>query len=170
MKSAGKHFLIFGLILLLAVDLTGCGPQWKRKFIRKGKEVSPPQPILVLESDEKAVLPPAARYQEHYAYWKSWHSELLSSYGQIHKRDLRYLSGAIGELRAMREILSDGPAAARLQEILTQLNQMETSWQSAPEGVWQPSVRDRSQLQKFQRLIEKDFTYSHVKESVPAKN
>jgi hypothetical protein len=43
------------------------------------------------------MFPPSVRYQEHFAYWKSWHSELLASLGQIKKRDERYLSGAIEE-------------------------------------------------------------------------
>lgn len=159
--------LLFSVLCLLT---TGCGPEWKKKFIRKRKDAKPPQAILVLESDEKSLLPPVARYQEHYAYWKSWHSELLSSYGQSRKRDLRYLSGVVGELRAMRAILSDGPSADRMQEILVELTELEEFWQLAPEGIWQPSARDRSKLQQLQRIIEKDFAYSDVKESIPAKS
>lgn len=166
----GPHVLRRAFILVfVCLLLTGCGPEWKKKFIRKRKNVTPPQPILVLESDEKALLPPRARYQEHYAYWKSWHSELLKTYGQSRKRDLRYLSGAISELRAMREILSGGLAAARLDGMLVELTELEEFWKLAPES-WHPSSRDRVRLEKFQRILEKDFAYSDLKESIPAEN
>ena len=166
-RSEVRKWLLVPLSLLLTVLClleTGCGPQWKRKFIRKGKVVSAPQPILELQSDVQATYPPAVRYQAHFAYWKSWHSELLSSLGQSRKRDLRYLSGVIGELRAQVELLT-GPPAERLQGILSELTQFEREWQEAPADI---PASTRTRLEQLQRQIDREFHYAEVKQWIPS--
>ena len=166
-KTRVKAFA-FGVViccLLSAVFLTGCSPEWKRKFVRKRKQsVQAAQPILVLQSDSQAAFPPAVRYQEHFAYWKSWHSELLGSLGQIRKRDLRYLSGTVGELRSLAELLK-GERADRLREILSELNSLGESWSRTPEP-WHPPSAVRTRLEQIRREIDRDFHFSKVKDSL----
>ncbi len=157
-----RNGLSIGLLVLMLFESGGCGPQWRKKFTRKHKtEAQLEQPILVLQPDALATYPPDVRYREHFAYWKTWHSELLASLGQIKKRDLRYLNGSVGELRAMVELLS-GPQAQRLREILVELSDMEESWSKAPE-VQGPSAASRSRLEQIEREINKKFHYSKVK-------
>ena len=136
-------------------------PEWKRKFTRPRKKIQVSQPILVLESDEKAMFPPETRYRQHYAFWKSWHSDLLDSYGQLRKRDVRYLSGSIGELRAMAELLQ-GPPAERMKEVLTRLTEIEDTWRKRPEP-WNPPATTRTELDKIRREVEKKLQYGKVK-------
>ncbi len=156
---------LIALVLLLSISLTGCSRAWKTKFIRKRKkETGPPPAILVLQPDYKAIYPPAVRYREHYAFWKSWHSELLISLGQIHKRDVSYLNGVIGELRSMQALLS-GPSAQRMHDILVELSDMQDQWERAP-ATWQMPASDRTRLERFQREISKKFNYSDVKEEL----
>ena len=157
-------------ILLISVFETGCGPTWRDKFIRKDKRgAKTDQPVLTLESDEKALFPPAIRYQQHFAYWKSWHSELLDSLGQTRKRDIRYLAGAIGELRGMAEVLS-GPPSDRLRALLEELNNFQAEWERNP-AVSIP-VQTRIRLEWLQREIDRKLHYSKVKtwiiEKVPS--
>ena len=152
-------FLCFSICL----SVVGCSHEWRKKFIRKRqKEVQPPQAILTLQPDYKAMVPAADRYREHFAFWKSWHGELLSSLGQIQKRDVRYLNGVIGELRAMISLLTGEPAQ-RLREILTELQEMEDKWSSAP-STWSIPISQRTTLERLQRGIDKAFYYSRVKE------
>ncbi|GEM_PF-538291 len=157
-------FVALGLVASLL--LSGCSPEWKKKFVRKKKkgDLSGPQAILVLQPDAKAVFPPDVRYRQHYAFWKSWHSELLGSLGQIHKRDIRYMDGVIGELRAMQADLS-GPPAERLKEILVELSDLQDEWEGSP-GVAPAPVSHRLRLEKIQREINKKFHYSEVKASI----
>lgn len=163
-RRAIRYLRITVSCLLFAVSLTGCGPHWKQKFIRKGKPVQTQQPILTLQSDIQATDPPEVRYQEHFAYWKSWHSELLDSLGQIRKRDLRYFSGMISELQSMAQLLS-GPPADRLGEILVELHKLEKDWsESNPTGSPPPAVRTR--LAQIEREIDKNFHPSKVKDSI----
>jgi len=163
-----KRFLSACVLLLAACFLvSGCSPAWRKKFIRRhSKETGPPPAILVLQPDPRAVFPADIRYREHYAFWKSWHSELLLSLGQIHKRDIRYMDGVIGELRAMHAVLS-GRSADRLREILIELSDLQDQWERSPD-TWQMPAAHRTRLEKIQREISKDFQYGDVKEAVVA--
>jgi hypothetical protein len=150
-----------GLAGILFLSTAGCGPEWKKKFVRKKKAATGPQPILVLQPDVRAVLPAADRYREHYAIWKSWHTELIQSYGQLRKRDLVHLAGVIGELSALHALLN-GPPADELRKILSELSELKSQWESSV-GFWNPSPTTRSRLEQIQRSIEKHFHYSRIK-------
>ena len=160
-----RRLLASLLCFSICLSMVGCSREWRKKFVRKQKkETAEPQPILTLQPDYKAMYPAADRYREHFAFWKSWHSELLSSLNQIHKRDLRYLSGTIGELRAMQSLLTGEPAR-RMTEILAKLQEMEDKWNKAP-STWSIPTSDRTELQRLQREIDKAFYYSKVKDSL----
>jgi hypothetical protein len=109
----------------------------------------------------ESTVPPALRYQEHFTYWKFWHSELLIWLGQTRKRDLRYLDGTIGELKAMRSLLS-GPPVDQLQSIVNELTDLEGSWGSAPEGMALSSAT-RSRLKQLERQIDREFHPSKMR-------
>ena len=163
MKKNFLRIIAFGL--LVGAALSGCNSTWRAKFIRKrNKNVGASPAILVLQPDYKAVYPPADRYREHYAFWKSWHSELLISLGQIHKRDVTYLNGVIGELRSMQAILS-GRSAQRLHDILVELSDLQDQWERAPD-TWPIPASHRTRLEKLQREIDNKFNYSDVKEEI----
>lgn len=168
MRNRGNPSPLFRflcLLCLLCLALQGCNSSWRKKFVRKQKkEAAAPQAFLVLQPDHKAVFPPDIRYRQHYAFWKSWHGELLGSLGQIHKRDIRTMDGVISELRAMQADLS-GPAAERLKEILVELSSLRDGWESS-RGVGPMPVSHRTRLEKLQREISKKFHYSEVKESL----
>lgn len=162
--TSGRTVALLLTVVFAASLLSGCSPGWKQKFIRKRKgEVRGPQAVLVLESDQKAVLPAPDRYQVHYAFWKSWHSDLLASLGQIPKRDRAYLTGTIRELEGMRSVLTGEPAQ-KLTVILEELRRMEQEWVRAP-ATWRPPAATRTRLQKLQRQVTKEFHYSSVKDS-----
>ena len=153
------------LCLFLCLCVAGCGHEWRKKFVRKRKkEVETPQAILTLQPDYKAMYPTADRYREHFAFWKSWHSELLSSLGQIQKRDVRYLSGVIGELRAMQSLLTGEPAQ-QMRDVLVELQDLSDKW-NRTEGPWSIPASERITLERLQRKIDKAFHYSKVKDSI----
>lgn len=155
------------LLVGVVFSAAGCSPTWKRKFVRaRVKKSSAPQPIFSLLPEQEAAGPPAIRYQERFAYWKSWHSELLNSIGEIRKRDIRYLDGAIGELGSMTGLLREGPEKQRLNEIITELAQLRDTWNKR-DGYWMPLSKERTRLQQLGREIDKKFHYSKVKQSVP---
>ena len=153
------------VMLIGCIFLSGCSPEWKKKFIRKRKkDLDGPQAILVLQPDHKAVFPAAIRYKEHYAFWKSWHGELLDSFGQIRKRDIRYMDGVIGELQSMQILLSGQPAQ-RLRQILVELSDLQAQWERTP-STGQIPISHRGRLESLQREIGKSFHYSDVKDSI----
>lgn len=154
---------VFLIIFLLGA--AGCSPKWRAKFIRKStKSKATAQPILVLQPDQKAVLPPADRYREHYAYWKSWHGDLLDSLGQLRKRDLVQINGAIGELQAMQSVLT-GPPSEGLRKILLEMRNLQAQWAAAPV-TWQIPSATRTRLQQLYREIDKNYPYARVKNAL----
>ena len=165
-KRIPRGVLALGLLcLMICLCVAGCSPQWRKKFVRKRKkEVASPQAILTLQPDFKAIYPATDRYREHFAFWKSWHSELLSSLGQIQKRDVRYLSGVIGELRAMQSLLTGEPAQ-QMREVLVELQDLSDKWDRT-QGPWSIPVSERTKLERLQRKIDKAFHYSKVKDSL----
>lgn len=154
-----KRWLVVSLVCIMLVGSSGCGR--KIQLIRKNKRINPPQPIMVLEPNDQALYQPALRYQEHFAYWKSWHSDLLGSFGQMHRRDLSNLSGVISELRAMEYILT-GPPADHLRVVLQEVSAMEEKWRQEPD-TWTPPPAMRSRLEQLMREIDKGFYYKKVK-------
>lgn len=155
-------------ILLLTLSastflLSGCSAEWRKKFIRKSKNPRTVQAILVLQPDTLAVLPAADRYREHFAFWKSWHGDLLGSFGQNKKRDLANLHGAIGELRSMQELLTGAPAE-RLKEVLADMDRMRDRWSLSPTALH--PAGDRTSLEKIQREVGKTYHYSNIQQTV----
>lgn len=155
---------LLAVLLIFSVSaVSGCGSEWKKKFVRKRKNAKVTQPILTLQPDYKAVMPAKDRYREHFAFWQSWHTELLNSFGQLKRRDLSHLNGAIGELSAMQAILTGEPSQ-RLKKIVEDLDAMKERWSAAPLA--SHPAADRSTLERFQREISKNFHYSNIKETV----
>lgn len=143
----------------------GCSPKWRAKFIRKRKTAAPvASPILVLQPDYKATLPAPDRYREHYAYWKSWHSGLLDSYGQLRKRDRVNLQGVLGEAEAMQALLTGEPSE-HLRRLLLDLREIQDQWDRMPDS-WQPPMSTRARLEQLFREINKNFHYAKVKQSL----
>ena len=161
--SSGRRFLTVFLSVLVVCS-AGCSRQWRAKFIRKNKSAAPAQAILVLQPDPQAVMPASARYQEHYAFWKSWHSDLLGSYGQMRKQDRVNLQGVIGELEPMRALLTGDPSG-RLWAIILELREIQDPWNRMPD-TWSPPAADRTRLNQLFREIYKQFHYSKVKGSL----
>lgn len=162
-RSDPKAFLALFVALSVAAGLSGCSSEWRKKFIRMRKNPRTAQAILVLQPDHLAVMPATDRYREHFAFWKSWHGQLLDSFGEIKKRDLANLSGAIGELRSMQALLTGEPAG-RLKEILAGLDEMEERWSAAPTPAH--PIADRTSLERIQREVSKKYHYSNIKQTV----
>ena len=164
-SSGRAGVVVLATLLVVSLLLSGCSHEWRKKFVRKRKkEAAAPQAILALQPDAKAVFPADVRYRQHYAFWKSWHEELLGSLGTVHKRDVRYMDGVVSELRSMQALLS-GRTAERLKEILVELSNLRDQWENAPATAPMP-VSHRSRLEKLQREINKKFHYSEVKDSI----
>ena len=71
------------------------------------------------------------------------------------------MTGTIGELRSMAEVVS-GPPAEHLRAIVTQLGEIEKSWADHPDSSRIP-VSTRMQLERLKREIDRELYYSKVK-------
>ncbi len=166
MNSRTRIVAVFLSVAVVLAGSSGCSPEWRRKFVRKRAKPETRQAILTLQPDSEAVGPASVRYRERFAYWKSLHTDLLDSLGVSRKRDIRYLDGVIGELGSMSGILTEGPPAQRLRQILAELNRLKAAW-NARVGDWTPRSSERTRLEQLRREVDNNFSYAKVKKWIP---
>lgn len=99
MRKYSTLFLVFVLIITSA----GCSEEWRRKFIRKKKEVTK-KPRIYQEKKYKKE-PTRGLYDKHYNYCTNWLSELSGRLGENHKKDTVCIQEALSHFKDMQEFL-----------------------------------------------------------------
>ena len=104
---------------LLAAGVMGC-ESFQRKFTRKDKRPKPaPTPIISFQDYSRAMTP-LDRYRKHYAIFDYWNAELMAALEARTpnpKRIKLASTEALGELEAMRTLVTD-EVAARFEPLL----------------------------------------------------
>jgi len=156
-----RKILVIILIILIGLEVTGCGPL-KKKFTRKKKKGTPPPVYYELEKYSKESN--AVLYKRHYIYWKTWQEELINKMGDKYKKDIRYADGIISNLRDMRRLLvkEKGDELAvfidEMKKIKEKLN--DRSLRGANK------IRIKSTLEKRYRKIKREFSYTKVEDYI----
>ncbi len=156
-----RKICTFVMIIFIAVGLSGCDAL-QRKFTRKKKETKPiPRLYQIKKYDIK---PSAELYSKHYAYWRSWLSELIQSLGQNQKHDVRCVNEALSQLHDMRNILVREKADGL------------TKHMKRIEGIRATIVREKLDqfnsnqvlidLEREDRAIGRDFDVSRIKKYI----
>lgn len=109
-----RKIFALSMVVFIALALVGCD-SLQRKFTRKPKYVKPIPRLYQLKKYD--IKPSAALYSKHYAYWQSWMSELIQDLGGNHKKDVRCVEEALGQLDDMRNILVQKKADALTKHI-----------------------------------------------------
>jgi len=97
-----RKFLTFLIAISLISGITGCDAL-QRKFTRKKKAVVKQPRIYQVKKYEKK--PSPELYRKHYVYWMTWQSEMIKVLGQNHKKDIRCIEEAVGNLKDMQNVL-----------------------------------------------------------------
>jgi len=146
------------LFLTIMLIISGCGPVFGKKFIRKkkAKDEAPPQPIFQTR-DYDEVRSNEWWYRLHYSYWWTWHKELVEHLGENPKRDALSSKGLLEELGKMKERLKDDKAAslgAHIDALKAVTDYI------AGDGLEGSGLeRARRKLEKEMRAIRKEFDY-----------
>jgi hypothetical protein len=147
------------LIISLVFGAAGCAGM-QRKFTRKKKDAAKKPRIYQLKKYEKKPTPEL--YKKHYAWWMSWQSEILSTLGKNHKKDMSCIEQIVSNLRDMQSLLVPEkadelePHIARLDEVknilfkedLTQFNRTYVTMT----------------LEREERYVKKNFYYKKIKD------
>ena len=88
-----KRWLVVLVMIVLAVNLTGC-EAIQRKFTRRKKDVKSPHFYQIKKYEKK---PSPLLYKQHFAYWSSWQEELIQVIGENNKKDKRCIEEALGD-------------------------------------------------------------------------
>lgn len=105
-------------------------------------------------------------YKLHYAYWESWQTELVRVVGQNHKKDIRCVEEATGQLKDMQSILLPEKA----EEMQPHIESMEGAKSIILKGPLTFANKDivKRTVEREERAIKRDFCYEKVKKSLRA--
>lgn len=153
-----RRIISIFLIFFLLAGMTGC-EGLRKKFTRKKKEsVKMPRIYQVKKYEKK---PSPELYKKHYAYWMSWHSELLKVLGANHKKDVRCIEETISNLRDMQSILVQ-EKADRLAPHIDNLVKVKDVILKEDMTQFNKDYIRRN-LEKEDRSIKREFCFSKVK-------
>ncbi len=155
MRRLFTLFVIFALI----VSTAGCSESWRRKFIRKKKDVAKSPRIYQLKRYKKE--PTESLYTKHYNYAVTWISELVGDLGENHKKDLRCIEEALGQVRDMQMFLVP-EKGKELDKHINRLKDVQDILKREDLGQANKDYVQRS-LEREERFIRSEFYYNKIK-------
>lgn len=153
-----KRLLHVLIAFCIVLNLVGCDAL-QRKFTRKKKATVKMPRIYQVKKYEKR--PSPELYKKHYAYWESWHSELIKVLGKNHKKDKKCIEEIVGNLTDMQNILIPEKGDILKAHIERLARVRDTIFRE------EMSTANRSYvlmtLEREDRFIKREFCYNKVK-------
>jgi len=162
-RDKGLAVLSGILICCMFMMLAGCGPQFKKKFVRKKAEKNPEQ-VFAYDPQQYQREPNDVLYKKHFIFWKAWQEELIYKLGTNRAGDLRNFQEALKHLDDMKSCLSS-EKASELDTHTQALRSFYENYKARDFDV----IRSRQMRQDLDRLmlkIDKIFRYNKVKEYI----
>ena len=147
------------LILVIAASLAGCSEEWRRKFVRKNKEVAKKPRIYQTKRYDKE--PTEILYSKHYNYTISWLSELAGCLGQNSKKDVRCIEEALGQMRDVQLFLVP-EKAKELDKHINRLKEVQDLILRCDLGHANMDYARRS-VEREERFLRSEFYYNKIK-------
>jgi len=152
----------YTVIAVLCIAVSGCAGL-QRKFARKKKDEAKPLPV-VTTYDYAKELRVDELYKKRFLFWKSWQGELIYRMDDTYKKRAECYDELMQNLLEMQKYLNDekhdelGSFIAELKSVDPAVKKIDLT-QSEKYKITQL-------LEKTKRLIDKRFSYSHVKNSL----
>ena len=155
-----RKILSIFIIIAILMNTAGCSDEWRKKFVRKKKDVAK-KPHIWQEkkySDE----PTEALYTKHYNYAITWLSELSDDLGQNNKKDLRCAQEALGQICDMQNCLIPGKA----KDVDKHIKRLEEVRDILKRGDLDQANKDyvRSSVDREERFIRSELYYHKIKD------
>lgn len=154
-----RRIVVLFLTFALIVNTAGCSESWRRKFIRKKKAVAKKPRIYQLKRYKKE--PTESLYSKHYNYAITWLSELVDDLGGNHKKDLRCIEEALGQIRDMQEFLIP-EKGKELDKHIKRLQEAQDIIKREDLGHANKDYVQRS-IEREERFIRSEFYYNKIK-------
>lgn len=153
-----RRILSILVILAILINTAGCSEEWRRKFIRKKKDVAKKPRIYQTKKYVKE--PTEALYAKHYNYTISWLSELASGLGQNNKKDVRCIEEALGQMRDMQFFLIP-EKAEELDKHIDRLKEVQDLILRRDLGHANMDYARRS-VEREERFLRSEFYYNKI--------
>lgn len=154
-----RRWLTIFIIFALLVSSAGCSEEWRRKFIRKKKDVPKKPRIYQVKKYKKE--PSESLYTKHYNYTITWLSELAGDLGQNSKKDLRCIEEALGQVRDMQNCLVP-EKAKELDKHINRLKEVQEILARQDLGQANKDYVRRS-VEREERFLRSEFYYDKIK-------
>ena len=154
-----RRWVTLLLILSIVVSLAGCSEEWRRKFIRKKKDVAKKPRIYQVKRYLKE--PTESLYTKHYNYTITWLSELIDDLGKNNKKDVRCIEEALAQIKDLRLFLLP-EKASRLDKHIARLREVQELILKRDLDHANMDYARRS-LEREERFLRSEFYYNKIK-------
>ena len=154
-----RKLLTLFVIFALLINTAGCSEEWRKKFVRKKKDVAKKPRIYQEKKYSKE--PTRELYNKHYNYTIAWLSQLVSSLGENNKKDLRCIEEALGQVLDMQNCLVP-EKAAELEKHINRIREVLGILKNADLGQGNKDYVQRT-LEREERFIRSEFYYDKIK-------
>jgi hypothetical protein len=152
----------YGVIIALCICIAGCAGM-QRKFARTKKEETKQLPIVTTYdyAKERRV---DELYKKRFLFWKSWQGELIDRMGDSYKKRTECYDELVQNLLEMQKYLND-EKYKELENFITEIKSVDPDVKKI-DLTASERYRIAQLLEKTKRLIDKRFSYTHVKGSL----
>jgi len=160
-----KRPLTYIVILIVAISFTGCAGL-QRKFSRKKKKEEKIAPVITTYDYSKE-LRVDELYKRHFLFWKSWQSELIERIDGSYKKRVSCYDHTVSSLMEMKKYL----ASSKAEELEPFIAKIKAVGLQIKDKRLTKIKRHRIKLllEKIKRQIDKEFSYSDVKDFLEFK-
>jgi hypothetical protein len=154
--------LRYAVIVMLCISIAGCAGM-QRKFSRKKKEEVKQLPIVTTYDYAKEARVDEL-YKKRFLFWKSWQGELIDRMGAGYKKRTECYDELTQNLLEMQKYLND-EKYKELESFIVEIKSLDPNVKKI-DLTNNERYRISQVLEKTRRLIDKRFSYSHVKNSL----
>ncbi|MCX5715937.1 MAG: hypothetical protein NTV07_03580 [Candidatus Omnitrophica bacterium] len=164
MKKNLKKCFHSVLVLILCIGVSGCGAQWKKKFVRKRAPQEGPEQVFVYEPKDYRPEPNPVLYKRSFVFWKSWQEELINRLGENRAADVRGFEEVLKNLDEMKGCLKD-QKAAELEMYRKKLYDFYKTYKE--DDLDKPAAMHMQQdLDRLMLKMDKLFRFSRVEKDI----
>lgn len=160
-----NRILRYVVIFMLFISSVGCGAL-QRKFVRKKKKDEAPAPVITT-FDYSKELRVDELYKKHYLFWKTWQMELIDRMDAGPKKRISCYDSAMTHLLEMEDYLKE-PKASELKIAIKEIEDIGAGVKNKRLSN-NERYRIIKSLERTLRQIEKEFSYSDVKDFLELK-
>ena len=150
------------VILILCISIAGCAGM-QRKFTRKKHKEEKAMPIVTTYEypiEERV----DELYKKRFLFWKSWQGELIDRMEDNYKKREECYNELMQNLTEMKKYLND-EKCKELEGFVAEIKSLDPDVKKI-DLTKNEQYRIAQVLEKTRRMIDKRFSYTHVKDSL----